>query len=207
MDDLFLMSPSLKQTQVLLDRAAIVLSWARMTVNPCKSRKLLFVRGKILNDNDLSLKINTIMHSIPQITEKPDRFLGRTISDLLSVRKVVDSCSLLVTKGLALINQSKHRPVQKLWIMQHVLLPRLRWPLLIYEIPMITVVILEQKISNTTRQWLCLHNSTTIICLYSTTSPCLLPIKSLTKLLNQQSLEDNYFCQSLKILLYHGNRF
>ena len=207
MDDLFLMSPSLQQTQVLLDRAAIVLSWARMTVNPSKSRKLLFVRGKILNDNALSLKINTSMHSIPQITEKPVRFLGRTISDLLSVRKVVDSCSLSVTKGLALINQSKYRPVQKLWIMQHVLLPRLRWPLLIYEIPMITVVKLEQKISNTIRQWLRLHNSTTIICLYSTTSPCLLPIKSLTKLLNQQSLEDNYFCQSLKILLHHGNRF
>ena len=207
MDDVFLMSPSLKQTQVLLDRAAIVLSWARMTVNPSKSRKLLFVRGKILNDNALSLKINTSMHSIPQITEKPVRFLGRTISDLLSVRKVVDSCSLSVTKGLALINQSKYRPVQKLWIMQHVLLPRLRWPLLIYEIPMITVVKLEQKISNTIRQWLRLHNSTTIICLYSTTSPCLLPIKSLTKLLNQQSLEDNYFCQSLKILLHHGNRF
>ena len=53
MDDLFLMSPSLQQTQVLLNLAAIVLSWARMSLNPSKLRNLASVKGKILNDNVL----------------------------------------------------------------------------------------------------------------------------------------------------------
>ena len=43
----------------------------------------------------------------------------------------VDSLSLSVTKGLPLINQSKHRPVPKLWIMQHLVLTQFCWPLLI----------------------------------------------------------------------------
>ena len=43
----------------------------------------------------------------------------------------VDSLSFSVTKGLPLINQSKHRPVPKLWIMQHLVLTQFRWPLLI----------------------------------------------------------------------------
>ena len=138
------MSPSLQQTQVLLNHAAILSSWARMSVKHSKSRNLVFVKGKILNNNALSLKVNKSMHSIPPITEKPVGFLGRTISDSLSGRNEVQR----VTKGLALINQSKYRPVQKLWIMHHLLLPRMHWPLLIFETPMTTTIELEQKISN-----------------------------------------------------------
>ena len=127
------------------------------------------------------------MHSIPPITENPVRFLGRTISDSLSDRNLVDSLSLSVTKGLGQF-KTMHRPVQKLWIMQHLLLPWLLWPLLIYEIPMTTAVKLEQKISNAIQGWLHLHNFTTIICLYSTTSLCPLPIKSFTSITKSAKL-------------------
>ena len=61
---------------------------------------------------------------------------------------VVQLCfSLALTKGLNLISNSGHRAVQKLWILQHILIPCLRWPLLIYEIPISVVTKLEQKIS------------------------------------------------------------
>ena len=102
MDDLLLMSPSLQQTQVLLNRIAIVLSWARMSVKPSKSRNLVFVKGKILNDN---ASVNKSMHSIPPVTEKPVTFLERTISDSLSNRNELEKLFLSVTKGLTLINQ------------------------------------------------------------------------------------------------------
>ena len=86
-------------------------------------------------------------------------------------------------KGLSLLDKSAHRGIHKAWILQHLLLPRLRWPLLIYEIPMTVVVKLEQKVSIFLRKWLRLHNSTTNVCLYSSVSPCPLPLKSLSSVL------------------------
>ena len=131
------------------------------------------------------------MYSIPPISEKPVKFLGRTISDSLSDKHQVDNLLFLsVNKGLALINKSKHRPVQKLWILEYLLLPQLRWPLLIYEIPMTAVVKLEQKISNSIRKWLCLHNSTTNICFYSSSSPYPLPVEGLTSILKLANISD-----------------
>ena len=82
---------SLEQTQVLLSGAAIVLSWARMCVKPSKSRNLVFFKRKILNGNALSIKVNKNMDSIPPITEKPVRFLGRTISDSFLDRNEVEN--------------------------------------------------------------------------------------------------------------------
>ena len=41
----FLMSPSVQQTQVLLNGAAIVLSWGRMPLKLSKSRNLVFAKG------------------------------------------------------------------------------------------------------------------------------------------------------------------
>ena len=87
---------------------------------------------------------------------------------------------LSVTKSLTFINESKHRSVQKLRMMQHLLLFGLCLPLLIYTIPMTAVVKLELRISNAMWQWLHLHNSTTNICLYSTVLPCPVPIKGWT---------------------------
>ena len=70
--------------------------------------------------------------------------------------------------------------MHKLWILQHLLVPHLRWPLLIYEIPATVVVRIEQKISCFFRKWLNLHNATSNICRYSSVSPCPLPLKTLS---------------------------
>ena len=63
------------------------------------------------------------------------------------------------------------------------LLPRARWPIQIYEVPFSTILKLEQFTSVYIRKWLKIHHSMTNICLYSSTSPCPLPIKSLTSIL------------------------
>ena len=86
MDDHFFMSPSLQQTQVLLNGVAIVLSWGRISLKLSKSRNLVFAKGKILNENAFSIKVNKTIHFIKAITEKPVRFQGRAISDSLSDR-------------------------------------------------------------------------------------------------------------------------
>ena len=67
MDDLFLVSPYLQEIQILLDHAFLALSWARMSVNPSKSRNLVFEKGKVLNENVLSIMVNRSKYSIPPI--------------------------------------------------------------------------------------------------------------------------------------------
>ena len=67
------------------------------------------------------------------------KFLGRAISDALSDNYQADSLTLALTKGLRFISNSGHCAAQKLWILQHILVSRIRWPLLIYEIPISVV--------------------------------------------------------------------
>ena len=180
MDDLFLMSPSLSETQNLLNRAAFALSWGRMSMKASKSRSIIIENGRVKNNSKLVLSEAGNENKIPSIVDNPVKFLGRQISFPLSDKSQVDKFSEALTKGLLLIDKSYHRDLHKLWILQHLLIPRLRWPLLIYEIPLTAVVKFEQKISVYIRKWLRLHNSTTNICLYSASSPCPLPLKSLS---------------------------
>ena len=58
--------------------------------------------------------------------------------------------------------------------------PSLQWPLLIYEIPISTVLCFEQKISSYLRKWLSINRSTSNGCLCSSISPCQFPIKKLS---------------------------
>ena len=47
---------------------------------------------------------------------------------------------------------------------------------------------LEQKVSTYIRKWLRLHRSTTNLCLYSSTSPCPIPVKSLTSIFKSSKI-------------------
>ena len=57
---------------------------------------------------------------------------------------------LQLLAGLSLTDKSHFAGNQKLWILQHVLIPRTQWPLLIYEIPISLAFKLGQKV--------CLHS-------------------------------------------------
>ena len=111
------------------------------------------------------------------------KFLGRIIDFSLKDGNAVETFISTVLSGLNLIEKSSHTGVHKVWILHHLFVPRLRWPLLIYEISISVVIKLEQKISSFLRKWLKIHPSTTNICLYSSSSPCPLPLKSLTSIL------------------------
>ena len=61
--------------------------------------------------------------SIPSISNQPVKFFGRTNSFTVSGKDQMEVISLAVSKGLALINKSFHKEVQKVWILQHLLMP------------------------------------------------------------------------------------
>ncbi|XP_039590572.1 uncharacterized protein LOC120514312 [Polypterus senegalus] len=67
----------------------------------------------------------------------------------------------------------------KAWIYQHGILPRILWPLLVYEVSMSTVEALERKISCHIRRWLGLPRSLTSVALYGRSNKLQLPFSNL----------------------------
>ena len=147
MDDLFLKTNSLQSTQNLLNQANFALSWARMKLKPSKSKSLVLIHGRLIQDKHLTIQCDNEVQIIPSIVHNPVKFSGRTISFSLKEKDQVEVFSLAVSKGLSLIDKCFHYGVHKVWILQHFLVPRLRWPLLIYEIPVTVVTRIKQKIS------------------------------------------------------------
>ena len=101
--------------------------------------------GKFQQDMTLYVSELNIDVSISSISKQPVKFLGKAISFTVSEENKMKVVSSAVSKGLALISKSFHREVHKVWILQQLLVPRIRWPLFIYEIPILPV--LEQKIT------------------------------------------------------------
>ena len=153
-----------------------------MKLKAQKYKCFTLIGGKAQQQSVLSICLDNETQTIPSIFENPVKFLGRKISFSLKDKDQVEALTAAVSLGLSLIDKSPHRGIHKVWILHHLLIPRLRWPLLIYEIPVTVVFRLEQKISCFIRKWLKLHNSTSNICLYSSISPCPLPLKSLTSI-------------------------
>ena len=192
MDDINLMSSSVSGSQTLLDRCATALMWAGMDFRAEKSRSFVIIKGKSLNSTPfcVSKPANPTDFSkyIPSIHSAPVRFLGRVIDGSISDRKSVDELEQKLLEGLTIIHKSCFKGPQKLWILQHLLIPRIQWPLLIYVVSICLASRLEQKVSVFIRKWLHLHHSTSNICLYASSSPCPLPIKSLTSILKSSKI-------------------
>ena len=135
-------------------------------------------KGKVIDISPSSFKGEII----PSIHANPVGFLGTTIDFTVSDKHSVEKFVTEVLSGLKLIDKSSHKGIHKVWILQNMLIPRLCWSLLIYEIST-SVNCIEHKLSSFLRKWLNIHHSMTNISLYSSTSPCPLPLKSLTSIL------------------------
>ena len=88
--------------------------------------------------------------------------------------------------------------MQKFWILQHLLIPRIKWPLLIYAIPISLAFKLEQKVCAFICKWLHLHHSTSSLCFYSSVSLCPLPIKSLSSALKASKISGHLLLRNSK---------
>ena len=192
MDDLNLMSSSLSGTQNLLHRCVKALSWAGMYFRADKSRSIVIVRGKSMNTTPFYVTEpstpSDFTNYIPSIHSVPVKFLGRIINGSLTDRNSINELQQKLVLGLNIINKSSFKGTQKLWILQHILIPRIQWSLLIYEISISHASFLEKKISKFIRKWLNIHSSTTDLSLYSFISPCPLPIKSLISILKSSKI-------------------
>ena len=189
LDDLNLMTTNVKDTQSLLTRSVNALKWARLSFNTMKSRSFVMIKGRTMNT--CPFQINE--ENIPSIQTAPIKFLGRIINGSLSDRKSVEELSDKLKEGLKTIDKSLLSGISKLWVMQHLLIPRIQWSIMIYEIPISNITSLEASVSVFIRKWLGLHKSISNISLYSKNSPCPLQITSLSSVF--KSTKANAFLQ------------
>ena len=192
MDDLKRMFSSVSEAQKLLHRCVKALSWAGMYFRTDKSRSIVIVRGKSMNTTPFYVTEpstpSDFTNYIPSIHSVPVKFLGLIINGSLIDQNSIDELQQKLLLGLNIINKPTFKGTQKRKILQHLLIPRIQWSLLIYEISISHASILEKKISKFIRKWLNTQSSTTDISLYSLISPCPLSIKSLASIFKSSKI-------------------
>ena len=150
MDDINIMSTSVAGAQDLLARCSKALKWAGMDYRADKSRSIVIIKGKTMNTTPFTASepANSTDFSchIPSIQSMPVNFLGRIIDGSISDRKALDELQEKLFEGLKIIYKSSFKGTQMLWILQHLLIPRVQWTLMIYEVSMTFALRLEQNI-------------------------------------------------------------
>ena len=202
MDDLNLMTTKVSGAQTLLFRCITALTWVGLEFRADKSRSIVIVKGRSMNTTPFSVSktsVNPEVSSpIPSIHSRPIKFLGCLIDGSISDRNSSEELTDNLLAGVSGIDKSHFTGTQKLWVLQHLFIPRIQRPLLIYEAPISLAFKLEQKLSVFICKWLHLHHSTSSLCFYSSVSPCPLPIKRLSSALKASKITEHLLLRKPK---------
>ncbi len=177
MDDLTITTTSVPGSRWILQGLERVITWARMSFKPSKSRSMVLKKGKVVDKFHFSVS-GTV---IPTITEQPVKSFGKLFDSSLKDSAAIQNSNKELGAWLTKVDKSGLPGRFKAWIYQHSILPRVLWPMLIYAVPMTTVESLERKISGFLRKWLGLPRSLTSAALYGTSNILQLPLSGLTE--------------------------
>ena len=112
-----------------------ITTWARMCFKPAKSRSLVLKRRKVTDKFHFSLDGT----QISSISEKPIKSLGKTLDHTLKDAASIKATNRELEAWLSAVDKSGLPGKFKAWIYQHGILPRMLWPLLVYEFPITAV--------------------------------------------------------------------
>ena len=139
MDDITILVPSQIAADGLLQRYYDLFTWARMKAKPKKSRSLSLDGGSV---REIHFKIGG--DKIPTVREKSVKSLGHLYSIPLTDRHMGTEVQKVALKGLKSIDKTCLPGKMKAWCYKHGLLPRLLWPLQMYEIAISRVERIQQ---------------------------------------------------------------
>ena len=151
------------------------MAWCRMKFKPKKSRSLSVRKGKI----DATTIFTVASQRIPTVSQEPVKSLGRWYDSSMKDTKRGLETVEIATEGLLAINRCGLQGKLKVWCLQFMLIPKLLWPLLVYEICSTTVETIEAKISKFTRRWLGVPPGLTDVAMYCRKAKLRLPLKSI----------------------------
>lgn len=175
MDDLTVTTESVPGCRWIVKGLEKRMEWARMHYKPAKSRSMVLRRGKV----DDNFRFSVAGEKILTIKEKSVKSLGKVFDSTLRDSSSIQSTCTELDRWLKTVDRSGLPGKFKAWLYQHGILPRILWPLLIYEVPISTVETLERKVSSHLRRWLGLPKSLSCIALYGHRNKLQLPLKSL----------------------------
>ncbi|XP_034552669.1 LOW QUALITY PROTEIN: uncharacterized protein LOC117822130 [Notolabrus celidotus] len=154
-----------------------VITWARMSFKPVKSRSLVLKKGKAINKFHFTLGSTQIL----SITEKPVKSLGKVFDCSLRDTASIRATNQELEAWLTAVDKSGLPGKFKAWIYQHGILPLILWPLLVYDVPISTVEGFERRVSRFLLKWLQLPRSLSSIALYGQNNKLKLPFSSLNE--------------------------
>ena len=176
MDDITGATETVPQTRYLLSSVEGKLRWAGLSARAKKCRSLVIVRGKV---KKRLLKIGGEV--ITPIQELPIKHLGKQYNETLNEREQIEYTVKQAASDIKKIDRCKIPGRYKAWILQHMMMPRIMWPLSIYNVPLTTVESLQTRITASLKKWLKLPKSLSSACFYSKTTKLKLPYSSLTE--------------------------
>lgn len=177
MDDLTVTCTSVTGGRWLLKGLEKNITWARMTFKPAKSRSLVIKKGKITEKYHFKISGATI----PTLNEKPVKSLAKFFHGSLRDTVAIEQTTKDLTQWLNKIDKSGLPGRFKAWLFQHAVLPRILWPLLMYEFPMTSVESLEKLITRRLRRWLGVPKCLSTAALYGRINALQLPFNSLVE--------------------------
>ena len=176
MDDVTVISESISHMEKLLKRLRELFKRGVMKVKPSKSRSLSIIKGKY---QEIKFAINN--NIIPTIREKGVKSLGRCYSLPLTDRHRGYDLLKQIKDGLPSIDKCDLIKKDKLWCVYFGLIPRLAWPMQIYEVSLSRIGKRESLICKFLKKLLGVPKSLTNVALYSSSTKLKLPTKSLVE--------------------------
>ena len=176
MDDVTLIAESRSHIEQLVTCLQELFKSAAMKIKPSKYRSLSLLKG-----NSKEIKFSVSGNEIPTIREKRVKSLSHCHSLPLTDRHHWQNLRKQLQDGLCSIDKFDLMNKDKIWCIYFGLIPKLAWPLQIYEVSLTQVETMDWLISKFIKKWLGVPNSLTNVVLYSSSTKLKLPMLSLVE--------------------------
>ncbi|GFN76057.1 reverse transcriptase [Plakobranchus ocellatus] len=195
MDDTTIICSKEDETRRMLTRLDALMSWCRMEFKPKKSRSFKLKKSRSLSIRkgkvDEATTFTVAEQQIPTVSQEPVKSLGRWYeSSMKDTRRGAETLKL-VSERLLAISKCGLQGKFKIWCLQLMLIPKLLWPLLVYDICFTTVEAIDVKINKYTRKWLVVPPDLSDVAINCRKPKLKLPMKSIL---------EEYKCGKARIL-------
>ena len=173
MDDVTTTTETVTQTVHLLEEINRFFTFGRLAVKAEKCRILVIQKGAVREST-----VKMAGEEITSIKRKPVKYLGKEYKYTLSDKEQIEDLSTRVKLEIRKIDCCPLAGRYKAWIAQHLLLPRLMWPLSIYSIPQTHIERFGQKLTTALKRWLGFPRSLSSDVMYARSAKLQLPFSS-----------------------------